>query len=79
MGCLAHTEAVIDFGDDDREDDIDDDALYALIPRVEQLRSELEFHLRDGRKGEIVRDGVKIALSGAPNAGMVYIQYALFC
>lgn len=67
--CLAHTEAVIDFGDDDREDDVRDDALDALIPRVKSLLSELEQHLHDGRKGEIVRDGVRIALAGPPNAG----------
>lgn len=34
VGCLAHTEAVIDFGDDDREDDVNDDAMWALTPRV---------------------------------------------
>lgn len=33
--CLAHTEAVIDFGDDDREDDVDDNAMWALTPKVE--------------------------------------------
>ena len=70
MSCLAHTEAVIDFGDDDREDDVNDDALRALLPRVEALHSELQLHLHDGRKGEMIREGVKIALVGAPNAGM---------
>lgn len=68
-GCLAHTEAVIDFGDDDRESDIDDSTMYVLTPRVSALRSELEYYLRDGRKGEIVRQGVRIALVGKPNAG----------
>jgi tRNA modification GTPase len=38
LGCLAHTEAVIDFGDDDREDDINDSAMWALIPRIKKLR-----------------------------------------
>eukprot|EP00600_Ochromonadales_sp_CCMP1393_P006617 CAMPEP_0174960572 /NCGR_PEP_ID=MMETSP0004_2-20121128/3773_1 /TAXON_ID=420556 /ORGANISM="Ochromonas sp., Strain CCMP1393" /LENGTH=609 /DNA_ID=CAMNT_0016208949 /DNA_START=60 /DNA_END=1889 /DNA_ORIENTATION=- len=77
MGCLAHTEAVIDFGDDDREDDVDDSALTALEPRVQQLRSELEVHLRDGRKGELVREGIQIALTGPPNAGKSSLMNAL--
>jgi tRNA modification GTPase len=68
-GCLAYTEAVIDFGDDDREDDINDSTMYALLPRVQELRDELEYYLKDGRKGEIVREGVRIALVGKPNAG----------
>ncbi len=67
--CLAHSEAVIDFGDDDREDDVSDAALYALIPRVQSLLSELERHLLSGKKGELVREGVRIALVGPPNAG----------
>ena len=67
--CLAHTEAVIDFGDDDREDDVSDSALMALLPTVNELRSEIEFHLKDGRRGELVREGVRVVLVGPPNAG----------
>lgn len=69
LGCLAHTEAVIDFGDDEREDDINDSAMDLLRPRIRKLLDELHYHLRDGRRGEIVRDGVKVALVGPPNAG----------
>jgi tRNA modification GTPase len=77
MKFLAHTEAVIDFGDDDREDDINDDAMWSLIPQVKELRSQLEVHLRDGRKGEIVREGVSVALVGPPNAGKSSLLNAL--
>lgn len=69
MSCLAHTEAVIDFGDDDREDDVSDAALLALQPRVKKLLNELQGHLKDGRRGELVREGIHIALAGPPNAG----------
>jgi hypothetical protein len=34
MSCLAHFEAVIDFGDDDREDDVSDAAITTLLPKV---------------------------------------------
>ena len=67
--CLAHTEAVIDFGDDDRELDIDESAMTKLFPIVQQLRDEIEAHLKDGRRGELVREGVRISLVGPPNAG----------
>lgn len=67
--CLAHTEAVIDFGDDDREGDITDSAMVALHPALLALRAQLLAHLQDGRKGEIIRDGVQVALCGPPNAG----------
>ena len=69
LGCLAHTEAVIDFGDDDREDDIDDSVMWTITPRVRELRDQLSRHLQDGRRGEIIREGVQIALVGPPNAG----------
>lgn len=77
MKCLAHTEAVIDFGDDDREGDINDHAMDALLPIVRNLHAELLRHLRDGRKGEIIREGVQVALIGQPNAGKSSLMNAL--
>jgi len=74
---LAHTEAVIDFGDDDREDDVNDSALDALMPRIGDLASAIQGHLLDGRRGELVREGVRIALVGAPNAGKSSLINAL--
>jgi tRNA modification GTPase len=77
ISCLAHTEAVIDFGDDAADGDIDDSAMDPLIPRIAALRDEIEGHLADGRKGEIIRDGVRIALVGPPNAGKSSLMNAL--
>ena len=45
--------------------------MLALLPTIKRIRDELEFHLRDGGKGEIVREGLKIALIGPPNAGYI--------
>ncbi|CBN78950.1 TrmE, organellal GTPase involved in tRNA modification [Ectocarpus siliculosus] len=67
-GCLAHAEAVIDFGDD--EEDVGGDAAFAaMMPRVRGLAAEIDRHLRDGGRGEIVRSGVRVAIVGPPNAG----------
>ena len=74
---LAHAEAVIDFGDDERlgEDDIlDDDSEQwnvwgAVGDNMIALSRSMKEHLRDERKGELIREGVKIAIVGPPNAG----------
>jgi tRNA modification GTPase len=74
---LAHAEAVIDFGDDERlgEDDIlDDDSAQwdvwgSVGERMLSLQGSMKMHLQDERKGELVREGVRIAIVGPPNAG----------
>jgi len=80
---LAHAEAVIDFGDDedldpglegmgdDGEDDgVGEMAIWGAIPpRMADLRGRMEKHLSDAERGEILRDGVKVAIIGPPNAG----------
>jgi len=37
--------------------------------KVKKLISSIEAHLNDGRKGERLRTGVRIAILGEPNAG----------
>lgn len=82
---LAHAEAVIDFGDDERlDDDVFDNhatnsqELMAMqesniwgtvVDRMQELRNSMLEQLKDEQRGELVREGVKIAILGAPNAG----------
>eukprot|EP00985_Skeletonema_marinoi_P012967 scaffold6362_cov103-Skeletonema_marinoi.AAC.1 len=77
---LAHAEAVIDFGDDealdpDEEDDDDMDGdggmsiWGGISPRITSLRLAMERHLADASRGELLRDGLRIAIVGRPNAG----------
>lgn len=70
--CLAHAEAVIDFGDD-----VDEDAFEAIVPRIRKLRDQLKTHLYDGGRGEIVRGGARVAIVGEPNAGKSTLLNAL--
>ena len=68
--CLAHSEAAIDFGDDEIVDDVDEAAIEpALRARVGALRAALDDALVSGVRGEIVRSGLVVAIAGAPNAG----------
>lgn len=68
VGCLAHCEAVIDFAED--EADVGEVEILAnVLPRVTKLCIDMENHLSDGRRGEILRNGVVVAIGGKPNVG----------
>ncbi|KAI8967544.1 hypothetical protein BDF20DRAFT_927890 [Mycotypha africana] len=64
--CMAMTEAVIDFGEDEN---IEDDVLTDVRNRIQQLYQSMSLHVNDSHVGEIVRNGVQIAIIGPPNAG----------
>ena len=63
--AMAHLEAVIDFADED----IPESLLGQSAEEVGRLRAELEAHLADNHRGERLRDGIHMAIIGAPNAG----------
>ena len=65
MAHLAHLEADIEFPDEDLPGGI----AGALSEPLGMLLSDLVDHLDDGRVGEMIRDGYRIALVGSPNAG----------
>lgn len=64
--CLAHVEAYIDFAEDQN---IESDTLTTIEKELESLRSEVKAHLNDGRRGEMLRHGVRTVIIGAPNVG----------
>ncbi len=70
---LAHLEADIDFADDDLPGGVSD----AVRPVIETLRAEIAAHLNDGGRGERLREGLHIAIVGAPNAGKSSLLNAL--
>ena len=63
--CLAHLEAAIDFV----EDDLPDDLIDGLRPRIEALAAVISVHLAQARAGERLREGLTVVILGAPNAG----------
>jgi tRNA modification GTPase len=63
--ALAHAEAAIDFSDDELPAGLD----QAIRQQTSELIGEIDDHLADSRRGERLRDGLRIAILGAPNAG----------
>ncbi|MBT8004334.1 MAG: tRNA uridine-5-carboxymethylaminomethyl(34) synthesis GTPase MnmE [Rhodospirillales bacterium] len=62
---LAHVEAVIDFADEELPEELDSKA----NERIARVLQEIQDHLADGHRGELLRDGVSLAIIGPPNAG----------
>ena len=65
IDILAHTEAWIDFPDEDLPGDVAE----AARRRIGALEAELRNFLDDNRRGERLRDGFQVAILGAPNVG----------
>ncbi len=62
---LAYIEADLEFPDEDDADGVSRE----VIPVLKELMVSIQTHLNDNRRGEILREGFKIAIIGAPNAG----------
>ncbi|KAI9554383.1 hypothetical protein GHT06_019655 [Daphnia sinensis] len=66
LTCMAHLEAYVDFGEDQ---DIGHEVLSSLQHSIQSLKSEVGSHLNDNRRGERLRNGVRVAIIGEPNVG----------
>ncbi|XP_065826636.1 tRNA modification GTPase GTPBP3, mitochondrial-like [Oscarella lobularis] len=64
--CLAYYEATIDFGE---SEDIEDNILDKARVEIKSIIDEIRTHLRDARRGERLRSGVRLAIVGEPNVG----------
>lgn len=65
LAHLAHLEADIDFPDEDLPEGV----ASAVLPNILLTSREIAQHIDDSRRGRMVRDGFRITLLGAPNAG----------
>ena len=65
LEALSHLDAAIDFPDEDLPADV----AARARPALETLGAELAAALAGAERGERVREGYRIAIVGAPNAG----------
>lgn len=65
LDVVAHVEAHIDFPDED----IDPDTGAALQARIGAARERIARLLETANEGRILREGVRLAICGRPNAG----------
>lgn len=65
IGAGAWAEAAIDFSDED----LPAGTLARVREAVSELVTEIRKHLSDARRGEILREGLYLAVIGPPNAG----------
>lgn len=62
-------EALIDFSEDQDFDESAEKLLSSVVKQIRDLKSQLMISIKNSFRGELLRNGISIALLGAPNAG----------
>jgi tRNA modification GTPase len=62
-------EALIDFSEDQHFDESPHELVSSITKQVLTLKRQMELHVQNAAKGELLRSGISVALLGAPNAG----------
>lgn len=73
IGALARAEAAIDFSDDG----VGEIEFQGAREKAREILRAIDAHLDDGRRGEALREGIRLAIVGPPNAGKSSLINAL--
>jgi tRNA modification GTPase len=73
IAALARAEAAMDFSDDG----VDEAELKAARAGATEIADQIELHLNDAGRGESLREGLRLAIVGPPNAGKSSLLNAL--
>lgn len=62
-------EALIDFSEDQHFDESPVEFIASVTRQIQALEVQLKMHITNASRGELLRQGIRVALLGAPNAG----------
>ena len=62
-------EALIDFSEDQYFEESPSELISSVTDRINQLKKDIQTNIQNASRGELLRNGINVALLGAPNAG----------
>jgi len=69
LHARGELEALIDFAEDQHFDESPKQLVSSVTEQIMTLKKQMQIHVSNASRGELVRSGIKVALLGAPNAG----------
>ena len=69
VDARGELEALIDFSEDQHFDESPAQLCAAVSDKIQRLKMHLQGIIKGASRGELLRDGISIALIGSPNAG----------
>ncbi|KAF2796619.1 P-loop containing nucleoside triphosphate hydrolase protein [Melanomma pulvis-pyrius CBS 109.77] len=69
LQARGELEALIDFSEDQHFDESPAVLCASVAAQVRKLTAQMEAHVANAVRGELLRSGISVALLGAPNAG----------
>jgi tRNA modification GTPase len=69
LDARGELEALIDFSEDQHFDESPAVLCASVAGQIRTLRVQMEAHVANAVRGELLRNGISVALLGAPNAG----------
>ena len=69
MYARGELEALIDFSEDQHFEQSPSSLVKSVAKQVEGLKHQIQAYIENASRGELLRNGINVALLGAPNAG----------